>query len=501
MRLCPQCGLRVKAMLSRSALSFSQASPPSFEQHEALDDPESTLNIEERPTRIEAAVSPTPPASQNPPEALDDQTGPPDVEALPKRVEAAVSPALPASQKPQETLDDPEGTLNIEEQPTRIEAAVSPALPATQNPPEALDDQTGPPDVEALPTRVEAAVSPAPQESQTSRNEPDNASFRSSTSLPWAAQKQAQPRRFTLRMLDPRLQRQRRMGLVLILLSMLLVLGGGGYLVYSLVSGFVQPPIKTTNMNIVINYVGIDITILNVQQAQKFVDDPQTSKDGMLRLNLQEQNKTTAPISWNYKTSARLIVPGSPAIAPVYVTSTGYIASGATQTSILDFPIAHGGNLNTLIFQLGTSNEAQIQVPLTGQAKLDQYQPKTSQQNGTMTYFGLNWTLTSITTSLSIPGQQAPSGMKFLTLTLRVDSALSQEAITGSPFDYLRVQAGGKTVGPVDTTLPVSFAGGETGQMGTATFLIPQSSNSCTLILLSQDSGNNGQASTDFQVS
>jgi hypothetical protein len=117
-----------------------------------------------------------------------------------------------------------------------------------------------------------------------------------------------------------------------------------------------------------------------------------------------------------------------------------------------------------------------------------------------MLYFGLNWTLTSATVSLSIPGQQAPSGQEFLTLTLEVDNTLSQEAITGSPFDYLRVQAGSQTVSPIATTLPVSFATGEMGKTGTATFLIPQNSHTCTLILLSQDPGTSGQATTAFQV-
>jgi hypothetical protein len=115
-------------------------------------------------------------------------------------------------------------------------------------------------------------------------------------------------------------------------------------------------------------------------------------------------------------------------------------------------------------------------------------------------YFGLNWTLSSATTSLSLPGQQAPEGMKFLKLALRIDNPLSQEAISGSPFDYMRVRAGGTTAAPISTTVPVSFAIGETGKTGTAIFLIPQNSTTCTLIMLSQDPGGSGQASTDIQL-
>lgn len=300
---------------------------------------------------------------------------------------------------------------------------------------------------------------------------------------------------------------KRRLGVVLVLLVVLLALGGGGYLAFSMLGGHIpglgigQAPIKTINLNTPFNYAGIDITLLNAQQAQNFVDDPHSASDGMLRLNLQEQNKTTEQINWNYYDGARLLVQGKAAAAPVYVKAKGGIAPAATQTSSIDFVVPNGGTLSKISLQLGTSKEAQIQIPLTGSPDLSQYQPKTHQQNKTLTYFGLNWTLTGSTTSLNTPGQQAANGMEYLTLALKVDNTLSQQAITGSPFDYMRIKAGGKTSSPVSTTVPVSFATGETGQTGTVTFLVPQNTSSATLILLSQDPGGSGQASADFQLS
>ncbi|MGH2479644.1 MAG: hypothetical protein ACRDHW_08320, partial [Ktedonobacteraceae bacterium] len=109
-----------------------------------------------------------------------------------------------------------------------------------------------------------------------------------------------------------------------------------------------------------------------------------------------------------------------------------------------------------------------------------------------------SWTFTSSTTSLSIPGQQATSGMEYLTLALTVNNPLSQQVISGSPFDYARVKIGGKTFTTVSTTLPVSFTSGATGKTGAVTFLIPQNSTSGTFLFLSQDSGTSGQASIDF---
>lgn len=297
-----------------------------------------------------------------------------------------------------------------------------------------------------------------------------------------------------------------RPGRVFLVLLIILLLAGGGVFAYSALGGHVpglnasQASIKTTNLNSNVTYAGATVTILNVEQAQNFVDDPHTASDGMLRLNLQEQNTTDQVISWDYTQSARLVPQGKPAIAPVYVNAKGSIAPGATQKSVLDFAIANGGNLSTLLFQLGTAREAQMQIPLNGQANLSQYQPKTAKQNGTLTYFGLNWTLTGSTTSWSVPGQQASSGMEFLTLSFSIDNPLSQEAISGSPFDYMRVKASGTTAPPVSTTIPVSFATGATGKQGVATFLIPQNSTTCTLLMLSQDPGASVQAKLDFQV-
>ncbi len=304
----------------------------------------------------------------------------------------------------------------------------------------------------------------------------------------------------------PQPTKRRRTGFIVALLIVLLVLGGGGYLAFALSGGHFpglgnsQSTIKTSNLNLALTYAGMDVTLVNVQQAQNFLDDPQSASDGMLRLNLQEQNKTTVPINWSYGTSARLIVQGKQTLAPVYVKSKQSIAPGATQTSEIDFAVPNGGNLSTLVFQLGAANEAQMQIPLAGQPNLSQYQPKTTSQKGTLVYFGLNWTLTSSTTSLSIPGQQASKGMEYLTLNFTIDNTLSQEAISGSPFDYMRVKVGGQTSSPVATTVPVSFASGATGKTGTATFLIPQNNTAGTLILLSQDPGGSGQATTNFQL-
>lgn len=290
----------------------------------------------------------------------------------------------------------------------------------------------------------------------------------------------------------------RRVNTVFVVPIFLLILGIGGYLAFTGLHWH-QAPIKTVSVHIPLTYVGLSVTVSKVQQAQNFVNDPQTVDDGMVRLYLQEQNTTTIPITWNYAQCAHLVILSQPLLAPIYVQSKGRIAPGATQSSVLDFAVPDGGDLSTMSFQLGTANEADVRAPLLGQIDSHQYQPQTHAQHGNMTYLGLDWSLMHSTTSLSIPGQQAAQGMEYLTLVLAVNNTLSQEVITGSPFDYVRAKINGQTFRPVSTTLPVSFTPDHWENVAT-TFLIPQKSSAGTFLLISQNSDGSGQASANFSL-
>lgn len=297
-----------------------------------------------------------------------------------------------------------------------------------------------------------------------------------------------------------------RKGLLLLLLAIIVFVGAAGYVTAGLLGahlpGFrvVQPAVTTRAINATIPYAGVDITVLNVQQSQSFIDDPNTSGDGMVRLNLREENKTNIRVSWSYNDIARLILPGRVIVSPAFVKARVGIAPGATQTSFVDFAVPMSDTLDQLTLRLGGKNEAQILVPLTGKADLSRYQPKTINLNGQMLYFGLNYTLSSAMSSLSIDGQQAPGSMRYIVVTLKVDNTLSQVAIAGSPYDYIRLKFGNTMVAPKGTTLPVSFDTGATGKTGTVSFLAPQNSTSFTLILLPPPQSGAEQASTNFQL-
>jgi len=253
-------------------------------------------------------------------------------------------------------------------------------------------------------------------------------------------------------------------------------------------------------INSSVPYAGVDITIVNAQQSQSFIDDPNSSTAGIVRLNLREQNNTAFKVSWSYQNIARLILPNKSIVSPIYVKAKVGIAPGTSQTSVVDFAVPVSDHIGQLTLMLGATNEAQMLIPLTGNANLNKYQPKTINLNGQMQYFGLNWTLTAATSSLSLDGQQAASGMRYITVKLSVDSTLSQLAITGSPYDYIRLKFGNTTASPRNTTLPVSFGAGATGEAGTVSFLVPQNTKSFTLILLAQRQSGSDQASSNFQL-
>jgi hypothetical protein len=297
-----------------------------------------------------------------------------------------------------------------------------------------------------------------------------------------------------------------RTSCILICLLLLILLGVGSYLGAAALGihlpglgggNAAQPPVTTTQINATVTYAGVELTVLSAQQSQSFIDDPNTTSTGMVRLYIQEKNTTTVKVSWLYVDIARLLLPDKSLATPTFVRANVGIAPGATQKSTVDFAVPIDDKVNQLTLRLGKANEAQMDIPLTGHANLGKYSPKTVQPNGQILYMGLNWTLVKATKQLSIAGQQASKGMMYIVVTLQVDNTLSQQAITGSPFDYARLKAGNTTSAPKFTDLPVSFDTGVKGKSGTITFLVPGNSTTFTLIFLPQSGAN--QATTDFQ--
>jgi zinc ribbon protein len=265
-----------------------------------------------------------------------------------------------------------------------------------------------------------------------------------------------------------------------------------------------QPPITTEQINQTVPYAGVDITIVSAQRSQAFLDDNNSSTNGMLRLNLKESS-TTGRGSFFYGDVARLILPDKSIVAPVNEQQLDSPGAGVTRTNWLDFPVPASIQIGQLTFQLGKNTEVQVRVPLTGKADVMQYQPKTAQLNVSTHYEGLTWTIISATVSLSDGGKQADKGMHYVMVTMKMDNPTSSDfnAYWG---DYIRLQSGGTTSAPevdsISDSFPLGIPAGSTGKTGSLTFLLPDSSTSYTLILLGRPNFNPpiNQATANFQV-
>jgi hypothetical protein len=289
----------------------------------------------------------------------------------------------------------------------------------------------------------------------------------------------------------------------LLLALALVIVAAIGYAGAALFGLFKQAPVQasitTVPINATVTYAGVAVTVVNVQRSQNFLDDPHTSLSGMVRVHLQAQNKATEPINLYYNNIAHLVLPGGQEVASTYVNAVVGMMPGATRTATVDFAVPMAIKVNQMALRLGTGNEAQMDIPLTANPDLTRYAPKTTQLNGKLEYLGLDWSLVSATTQLSMGTRQAGRGMHYVTVTLRVNNTLSQTAIPGSPFDYIRLKAGGDTLSPVDSTLPVSFDAGAKDKSGTVTFLVPQNAQTLTLVLAQKQSGFD-QATVDFHL-
>jgi len=282
--------------------------------------------------------------------------------------------------------------------------------------------------------------------------------------------------------------RKSGVGRVVLVLVLLVLLGTAGYFGWRFLGiNAGQPAITTTPINATVTYAGVALTVQQAQQSQRFIDDPNTDTAGMVRLSIQGKNAGTTPVNLVYTTIARLVLPGGKVVAPTYVKSDVSLAPGATQTSVVDFAVPSDIKVEQLVLRVGATEEAQIDIPLTGHADLAAYMPKTTTINKKLEYQGLDWMLVSATSQLNLDTQQASKGMRYVTVTFAVDNTLAQTAIPGSPFDYMRLQANNTSLSPVASTIPTSFEAGATGKTGTVTFLVPQNAATLTLVLLPEN--------------
>jgi hypothetical protein len=283
---------------------------------------------------------------------------------------------------------------------------------------------------------------------------------------------------------------------VIIGLTVIILLGLVSFASWQWYSNTVQPPVTSRAIRAQVKYAGLTYLVSKVSQSQYFLDDPLTTRDGMVRVSLQAWNALPFSVSINYDNVARLVLPGGKSLSPVTTAIKRVLKAGTTQSGYLDFsvPVPVGTKSEQLAFQLGGADEAVVTLPLNGHADVSQYASHEKPLRATVQYEGLNWTLLSVTSAWNIAGQQAKKGMRYLTFALSVTNPLGQLVIPGSPFDYVRLQVGTVRASPEVETLPVSFVGGTISTVGSVTFLVPRESSKMTFMLLAQPQSGFAQA-------
>jgi hypothetical protein len=242
----------------------------------------------------------------------------------------------------------------------------------------------------------------------------------------------------------------------------------------------------TVPLNLKLTYSSVDITLVSVQQASSFPDDTSAPQGG-IRISTMESNSTTHDVRYYYGDIIRLIMPDGSVIAPSNAKYFEGPAAGVSQANWIDFPVTSQNiDLSKLVLRYGSATENQMNIPLTPNADLSKYQSKTVTPNATFNYAGMNWTLVSATESLSANGQQAATGMVYVTVTLKVVNPSTND-FSAYPGDYIRLQSGNSKSPPSDFTLPTSVAAQSNGN-GTVSFAIPQGGTSFTLLMLAQQS-------------
>jgi hypothetical protein len=252
----------------------------------------------------------------------------------------------------------------------------------------------------------------------------------------------------------------------------------------------IQSRVMTTPLGGTITYASVIITLVNAQQASRFVDDHSTSSVGALRLNVRESQaapldtggSTTDPY-YGYDKAFNLILPGGKVIAPESTKIAGGPTGKASQDNWLDFSVSPAVKVNQLTLRIGGANEAQMDVPLIVHTDLSAYQPQAVHLTTRVPYGDTFWTLTTASKQWSDGGKQAGKGQRFLVVAVSVDNPSSSD-VNAYPSDYLRLQVGNNQIAETNDNMPTGFAAGTTSSKGLVAFLVPQESTNFALVLL-----------------
>lgn len=255
--------------------------------------------------------------------------------------------------------------------------------------------------------------------------------------------------------------------------------------------------ISTVNVGRSAIYADLNVTLVNVQDAAFFSDDPIHAGQATVRATVRVNNSTANTVVITYYDVARLLVPGHQPVAPTNLNLSAAPQAKTTQTGWIDFPVAKNIDLNSLqlLFGNAATNEMLVSIPVAGKYNPSQYSGHLYHPSLTVTYYFQGWhlpaynltyRLSSVNVSNSYNGVETKNGQQYYTLNFAVDNPNQASVAPGYGYDYLRLALSGGNRYPMDNTLPNSFKPNAHGVSGHVTFVGPAGMHTLNIVFLKQ---------------
>jgi hypothetical protein len=336
---------------------------------------------------------------------------------------------------------------------------------------------------------------------------------------PWAQPQKKSGRRFAL-------------GCVVAIVLVVLVLSGGGVLAYRLLSsgksgstsssnhpgstpgssnpGSTPGTGSTTtspggaqtldNLNLQAIYAGVTVTVMNATQAPSVPEyTPNDPNQDALKMQVRLDNSQDTHGVF-VSNNARVVGPsGNPYDVTNGGASNSLPLSVDGQANILGywyFAVPHGTNISDWKLVLGAATELQETIPLNGvgyDPSVWQWVTKPITEKNTVTYYGgaLTGTVTKVTTGVWTPGFQAPQGMRFILVDLKVTNNSAGSAYVGDPeFALLQPNQERQNQNTLYGYFINEVLGGhESKDVGYICFVVPPDKGDFQMLFFNQDNG------------
>ncbi len=250
-------------------------------------------------------------------------------------------------------------------------------------------------------------------------------------------------------------------------------------------------------------YADLQFTVKQVQSAATFSDDTIRMGAVTARVMIVVKNPTPNASALAYYDIMRLLLPGQQPIAPTNLTLPATIASGATQSGWIDFPLTKDLALNTLQLRLGNAatHEVLVTIPMSGTYNPNQFSDHLYHTSVTMDYYyagyHLVYHLKSVDVRYAYNGVEGNIGQQLYVLNFTVDNPNGVWVGPGYGFDYIRLILS-NNLPPIYNTLPNGFKAYAQGTGGSVTYAAPSGLHTLNIALLYQLSAGEYTYSVSF---